>query len=383
MKNLKTIFGGPLAMVFLIFTAYTGHAKEPVYPPLTGRVVDAANVIPENDEIGLTKKLKDFEESSGHQFAVATIPDLGDMAIAEYSIGLGRHWKIGRSDIDDGILLVLTPGNGQPGTLKVRLEVGRGMEYILTDAATNSIVRNDIIDTIRNAKTRADGIPKGIVAGVDATIRLGQITPEQKADFDRKEREVAAKRDQESWDAFVSFLTYGIMFLAVSAIAIGVYLFATRKKRAQRKAELEEKARADAEEYQKIRAERIAAMASQEQRLQEERRQALMRRQNMLDAMSPHDRREFLLKEEANERQRRERMEEQRRHERLLNEQREEENRRRREEQSRQNDISFGGWSSGGGSSSDDNWRSSNSGGDSFSGGGGGDFGGGGSEGSL
>lgn len=376
MKNLKTIFGGPLAMVFLIFTAYTGHAKEPVYPPLTGRVVDAANVIPENDEIDLTKKLKDFEESSGHQFAVATIPDLGDMAIAEYSIGLGRHWKIGQSDIDDGILLVLTPGNGQPGTLKVRLEIGRGMEYILTDSATSSIVRNDIIDNIRNAETRAEGIPKGIIAGVDATIALGKITPEQKAEFDRKEKEAAAKRSQELDDSFLSALGYIFLVIGSCAVAFSIYRVATRKRRAERKAAAEEKAIQDAAEARRARAAWAAEQA-------EHMRRAEAELQNMLDAMTPHDRREFLLEKEADERQRRERMEEQRRHERLLNEQREEENRRRREEQSRQNDISFGGWSSGGGSSSDDNWRSSNSGGDSFSGGGGGDFGGGGSEGSL
>src|SRR3546814_7667456 len=97
-------------------------------PIFTGRIVDTADQIPADQEAALDAELTAFEKATGHQFVVVTIPDLGDIPNEDYAFRLGRHWGIGRKGADDGIILLQSPGDGSPGSGKIRIEIGKGME---------------------------------------------------------------------------------------------------------------------------------------------------------------------------------------------------------------------------------------------------------------
>jgi uncharacterized protein len=78
---------GWLFAVLMILSV--GVAQAQSFPKLTGRVVDAANIIPADQEALLTAKLAAVETESSRQFVVATIPDLGGYDISEYGYTLG------------------------------------------------------------------------------------------------------------------------------------------------------------------------------------------------------------------------------------------------------------------------------------------------------
>ncbi len=141
------------------------------FPELTGRVTDAAGIIPDDVEARLTEKLEAIETQSLRQVVVATIPDLQGYDIADYGYRLGREWGIGSKERDDGALLIVAPNER-----KVRIEVGYGLEPQLTDGLSWQIIDNDIVPRFKD-----DDMPGGIEAGVDAIAQVVKLTPAEAA----------------------------------------------------------------------------------------------------------------------------------------------------------------------------------------------------------
>ena len=67
------------------------------FPPLTGRVVDQADLLTPEQEADLTGKLEALERASSRQLVVATVADLEGYPIEDYGYRLGRHWGIGQA----------------------------------------------------------------------------------------------------------------------------------------------------------------------------------------------------------------------------------------------------------------------------------------------
>lgn len=133
----------------------------PTFPKLTGRVVDNANILSPATEQALTQKLEALETSTGRQLVVATLPSLQGYEIEDYGYQLGRAWGIGSEKTDDGALLIVAPAEK-----KVRIEVGYGLEPVLTDGLSSVIIQTAILPKFRDGDMEA-----GIVAGTDALIQ--------------------------------------------------------------------------------------------------------------------------------------------------------------------------------------------------------------------
>lgn len=161
-----------LALLFATLAAlFASPALAQTFPQLTGRVVDAANVIPADVEASLDAKLTAFETRTRRQFVVATVPSLESYDIADYGYRLGREWGIGDKDREDGVILLVAPNDK-----KVRIEVGYGLEPVLTDGYSTLIVQNTILPAFK-----AGDMPGGIVAGADAIIKQLELPPEEAA----------------------------------------------------------------------------------------------------------------------------------------------------------------------------------------------------------
>lgn len=154
--------------LFLSVSAFAPSRAEPAYPALSGRVVDAANVLPPATEQALTTRLADLETRTGRQLVVATVPSLGDREIEEYATGLFRAWGLGQRARNDGVLLVVAPTER-----RVRVEVGYGLEGVLTDALSGRIIQNSVIP-----RFRAGDMPGGVTAGADALIAQLSADPQ-------------------------------------------------------------------------------------------------------------------------------------------------------------------------------------------------------------
>lgn len=164
-QSLLVILIAGVAVLFAL--APHAFAADPTFPALTGRVVDQAELLTPEIETSITTKLVQLETDTGDQFVVVTLDSLQDYEIEDYGYRLGRAWGIGNSENDSGVLLIVAPNER-----KVRLEVGYGLEPVLTDALSNQIIQTDILPAFRDG-----GYARGIENGVDAVIAQLRLDP--------------------------------------------------------------------------------------------------------------------------------------------------------------------------------------------------------------
>src|ERR1700761_2495966 len=133
----------------------------PQFPALTGRVVDDAHILSDTTKADLDQKLAALEQKTSRQLVVVTIPSLQGYEISDYGYQLGRAWGIGQKTLNNGALLIVAPTEH-----RVRIEVGYGLEPILTDAFSAVLIQTQI-----TPKFRAGDFDGGVTAGVDALIQ--------------------------------------------------------------------------------------------------------------------------------------------------------------------------------------------------------------------
>ncbi len=121
-------------------------------------MVDAAHILNPAQVATLTAQAADVEQASTRQLVIATIPDLQGYPIEDYGYRLGRAWKIGQSEANNGIILIVAPKER-----RVRIEVGYGLEPIMTDALSSQIINDTILP-----RFKAGDMPGGIIAGASA-----------------------------------------------------------------------------------------------------------------------------------------------------------------------------------------------------------------------
>jgi uncharacterized protein len=180
---------------------WTPLAVAQTFPKLTGQVVDDANLLDPAQEQQLTAKLAALATQSGRQLVVATIPSLQDYDIADYGYRLGRAWGIGDKAKNDGALLIIAPNER-----KVRIEVGYGMEGVLTDAVSSRIIRNDI-----TPRFKAGDFPGGIDAGAERIAKILALPPDEAAAYAKQAE--AAERDRSDDGSSVMLIFWVIVIL--------------------------------------------------------------------------------------------------------------------------------------------------------------------------
>jgi len=132
------------------------------FPPLTGRVVDAAGIMTAQSRSDLEAKLKNLEDKSGIQVVVATVKSLEGGDVETYANQLFRNWKLGEAKKNNGVLLLVAPNEH-----KVRIEVGYGLEGTLTDALSSVIISSAMVP-----RFKANDFSGGIERGVDGIITV-------------------------------------------------------------------------------------------------------------------------------------------------------------------------------------------------------------------
>jgi uncharacterized protein len=143
-----------LALVSLLPRAAGAQqsAVERLFPAQpTGYVTDAAGLLQASEQQDLQNLIQRLQVATGAEMAVVTLPTIGDRDEAEVALAIGRKWgvgakaEIGQAKRNAGLVLLVVPRqNHQPGTGHVRIEVGQGLEGIITDA-TAGTVRRDVM----------------------------------------------------------------------------------------------------------------------------------------------------------------------------------------------------------------------------------------------
>ena len=170
------------------------------FPALSGRIVDEARLLSAEREAALTERLAALEAETSDQLVVVTVNDLQGYPIEDYGYRLGRAWGIGQDEDDNGVLLIVAPNER-----KVRIEVGYGLEPILTDALSARIIHDDILPAFR-----VGGFERGIEQGVEAIAT--QLTLDE---AEALARAGEAERPERR-------MAWGILVVVAVVIALGL-----------------------------------------------------------------------------------------------------------------------------------------------------------------
>ena len=123
-----------LSCILISFSRFTVQAIE--VPPLTGPVIDQANLLSPNQKNILSKLLKKVATEKGHQLQILTVKNLEGETIEEFSIKVVDQWKLGQKGEDTGVLFLISINDK-----KMRIEVGDGLEGTLTDYESHKIIQ--------------------------------------------------------------------------------------------------------------------------------------------------------------------------------------------------------------------------------------------------
>jgi uncharacterized protein len=139
-------------------------------PALTAPVTDLTGTLTPDQVSSLEAKLRAFEQAKGAQVAVLIVPTTQPEEIEQYSIRVVDQWRIGRSKVDDGVLVLVALNDR-----RVRIEVGYGLEGALPDARANRIIQEAIVPSFKRGDFYG-----GINDGVDRVMRVieGEPLPE-------------------------------------------------------------------------------------------------------------------------------------------------------------------------------------------------------------
>lgn len=146
------------ALLVVILAAPVTWARE--VPTFKGYVNDYADMISPDSEARLTRALQSFDLSDSTQIAILTVDSLQGDALEDFAIRVVDAWKIGQKDKDNGALLLVAKEER-----KIRIEVGYGLEGVLTD-----LLSGRIIDTVISPRFKAGRVDEGFEAGVAAMI---------------------------------------------------------------------------------------------------------------------------------------------------------------------------------------------------------------------
>ena len=194
------------AVLMLLCMPLLGHAaatstQEVAVPALTQRVTDLTGTLDAQQQAALESRLAQFEQQGGSQIAILIVPTTQPEAIEQYSIRVVDQWKLGREEVDDGILILVAKDDRQ-----MRVEVGYGLEGAIPDA-----IANRIVDEIIAPHFRQGDFYGGLAAAVDQLARLieGESLPAPQV------------RSQGAWEGALPLILFG--GLAVGAILRGIF----------------------------------------------------------------------------------------------------------------------------------------------------------------
>lgn len=185
-----------LASLWLLLLTTTAWGRE--IPAFQGYVNDYANLISPAAEQELTALLTAFDQSDSTQVAILTVDSLEGEDLEGFSIRVVDQWKVGQQGKDNGVLLLVAKQER-----KVRIEVGRGLEGVLTDLLSGRIIDQAIAPAFR-----AGQIDQGFVNGAQAIIAATR--GEFKADPN-------ARRSRHTGDKAPPIVSY--LFVALLLIA--------------------------------------------------------------------------------------------------------------------------------------------------------------------
>jgi len=166
LHRAQSVFVRLLLAVWLIAFGNTVARAQAPLPQLTAPVNDFANVIDDDSEREIDRRIRALKAASGDVVVVATVrtykpyADIDEYAVKMFENG-GRG--IGDKGKDNGLLIVVAVDDR-----RIRIEVGYDLEQFVTDGFAGETIRDVITPQFKNSNYGA-----GLLAG--ATVVINRI----------------------------------------------------------------------------------------------------------------------------------------------------------------------------------------------------------------
>lgn len=159
---MSSVYRYVLILVFTGFISFV-QAEQIEVPVMTGHLTDPAELLTPYEHDLLKGIIDDNNKSTGAEVGVLVIPSTGDDTIEQFATKVFDEWRLGDSKRNDGVLLLVAWQDR-----KVRIEVGYGLEGVITDALAGQIIRHEIIPKFKKGHLN-DGIKSGLES-IDSLI---------------------------------------------------------------------------------------------------------------------------------------------------------------------------------------------------------------------
>ncbi len=160
-----------LALFILGFFLIVSSVLAIDFPQPVGYVNDFAEILSPTFRQSLETDLAEFEKETTVEIAVVTINSLEGNSLEDYAVRLFEDWKIGKKEKDNGLLLLIAKEERQ-----IRIEVGYGLEPIITDGRAGRIIREQMRDAFRE-EDYDQGV-RSAIEKIQGYIRSGEPAPE-------------------------------------------------------------------------------------------------------------------------------------------------------------------------------------------------------------
>ena len=130
-------------------------------------VVDGARIFSADTMALLDRQFEELNVEAGPQVVVMSVPDLGSASVEDYSLRIARQWSIGDPSRNDGVLLLVAPNDR-----KVRIEVGTGLQRVLTNAESKRLIDEVMLPLFRKGQYDA-----GVIAASQAIVTRLRANP--------------------------------------------------------------------------------------------------------------------------------------------------------------------------------------------------------------
>jgi uncharacterized protein len=194
---------GRLLFVLIVFFLLATLRIYAAFPQPVGYVNDFGNMLSASFRQQLESELSNFEQETTAEISVVTIQSLEGNSIEDYAVRLFEQWKIGKKGKDNGVLLLVSKEDR-----KIKIEVGYGLEPIITDGRAGKIIREDISPAFKN--NDYEGGIKAAVQQLEDYIRSNQPPSEE---------ELAATSGSGGTGGFSSLVVFGIIVLFIYSSA--------------------------------------------------------------------------------------------------------------------------------------------------------------------
>lgn len=189
-----------LSLLLLLLATLNVKAQTQPVPKLEAGVTDQTSTLSNQQIKALEGELSSFEQEKGSQVVVLIISTTDPETIESYAIRLAEEWQIGRSGVDDGVILLIAKDDR-----KVRIEVGYGLEGAIPDAYAKRIIENIIIPNFRQGQFY-NGIENGVgaIMGLIDGEELPEITQAPPSTMGMKNESV-----------FMTLIIFGVIILSI------------------------------------------------------------------------------------------------------------------------------------------------------------------------